>query len=214
MLYFLFTLVAKSNNFKMNKLNFPISFEFKISTLSNDFTARDAHGQTIAFVKQKLFKLKEDISIFSDETKSILNYKIAADKWIDFSAAYNFTNANGQEIGKIARKGWASLWKANYEIIDQHQQFQYRIREENGWVKVLDGLLGEIPILSFFTGYLFNPSYVVMDPNEQIIARIKKEPSFFGRKFTVSQEGQIDQDDAERIVLSLMMMVLLERRRG
>jgi len=198
----------------MNDIKFPISFDFKISTLSNDFTAKDANGQTVAFVKQKLFKLKEDISIFSDETKSILNYKIAADKWIDFSAAYSFTNANGQEIGKIARKGWASLWKANYEIIDQNQEFQYRIREENGWVKVLDGLLGQIPILSFFTGYLFNPAYQVADQNGTVIARIKKEPSFWGRRFNVTQESSFDQDDAERIILSLMMMVLLERRRG
>lgn len=198
----------------MNNIKFPIHFDFKISSLSNDFTATDSNGQVVAYVKQKLFKLKEDISIFSDETQSILNYKIAADRWIDFSAAYAFTNANGQEIGKIARKGWASLWKANYEIIDQNQNFQYRIREENAWVKVIDGLLGEIPILNFFTGYLFNPSYMVLDQSEQVIAKIKKEPSFWGRRFVVTQESSFDQDDAERLILSLMMMVLLERRRG
>lgn len=198
----------------MNNFQFPISFIFKISSFSNDFTAKDAHGKTIAYVKQKLFKLKEDISIYSNEQKTNLNYKIKADQWIDFSAAYSITNSSGQELGKIARKGWASLWKAEYEIIDQHQKLQYHIREENGWVKVIDSLVGQIPIIGIFTGYFFNPTYKVTDLNDKIIARLSKESSFWGRKFEVTKLSNFDSDDDERIMLSLMMMILLERRRG
>ena len=206
----------------MQHLQYPIQFTFKISSFSNDFTAIDANGQTVAYVKQKMFKLKEDIRIYSDESQSVVYYTIAADRWLDFSAAYAIKDCNGESLGKIARKGWASLWKAKYEIIDQNDQIQYHIREENGWVKVMDGLIGEIPVLGFFTGYLFNPSYLVLDTKDRPIARIKKEPSFWGRKFLVEKiaknnlngfEGT-DQDDDERIMLSLMMMVLLERRRG
>jgi uncharacterized protein YxjI len=198
----------------MKDLKFPVKFIFKISTFSNDFTALDANGKTVAYVKQKLFKLKEDISIYADETKAKINFKIKADQWIDFSAAYSFTDSNGTEIGKVARKGWASIWKAEYELIDQNQQLQYHIREENGWVKVMDSLLGQIPVLSIFTGYLFNPTYKVTDKNDQIIARLKKEPSFFGRKFEITKVKNFDVDDEERIILGLMMMILLERRRG
>jgi len=198
----------------MTDLNFPIAFDFNITTLSNDFTARDAHGKVIAYVRQKMFKFKEDIEVFSDESRTLVNYRIKADKWIDFSTAYSFTDNTGKELGKVARKGWASLWKANYDIINQHQKQQYKIREENAWVKVADGLLGQIPILSIFTGYLFNPSYIVMDSKEQVVVRLKKDASFFGRKFTISQVKQTDADDDHRIMLSLMMLVLLERRRG
>lgn len=198
----------------MSALQFPLDFTFKISTIANDFTATDANGQTIAYVRQKLFKLKEAIQIFTDESKSQLVYTINADKWIDFSAAYSFKDASGNELGKIARKGWASIWKAKYEIIDQNQQLQYHVREDNAWIKVLDGMLGEIPVLSMFTGYLFNPSYSVTNQAGEKIAKIKKKPSFFGRKFQVTKEGTIDADDGERIMLGLMMMILLERRRG
>ncbi|WP_350291927.1 hypothetical protein [uncultured Croceitalea sp.] len=198
----------------MTDLNFPISFDFNISTISNDFTARDAQGKVIAYVRQKMFKLKEDIEVFADDSRAQVNYNIKADKWIDFSTAYSFTDSKGKELGKVARKGWASLWKANYDIIDQHQKPQYKIREENAWVKVADGVLGQIPILSIFTGYLFNPSYIVLDAKEQIVVRLKKEASFFGRKFTISQVKPTDADDDHRIMLSLMMLVLLERRRG
>jgi uncharacterized protein YxjI len=198
----------------MNDIKFPIKFDFKITTLSNDFTATDATGKTVAYVKQKMFKLKEDISIYDNESKTKINYKIKADKWIDFWAAYSFTDDKGRELGKIARKGWTSIWKAHYELIDQHQKLQYHIREENAWVKVLDSVLGQIPILGGLTGYFFNPSYIITDLNSQQIVRLKKEPSFFGRKFELTKLKEIDNDDKERIILGFMMMVLLERRRG
>lgn len=198
----------------MKNLQFPIKFVFKISTLANDFTARDAYGNIVAYVRQKMFKLKEDISIYSDESRTQINYKIKADRWLDFSAAYSFFDENGSEFGKIVRKGWRSIWKAEYELIDEFSTIQYHIREENAWVKVLDSLLGEIPFLGILTGYLFNPSYVVTNQNDEIVVRLKKLPSFFGREFEVDKIGGMDNDDDDRIMLGLMMMILLERRRG
>lgn len=198
----------------MQDIKFPIQFEFKISTFSNDFIATDANMNTIAYVRQKMFRLKEDILIYNNESKSKVNYRIKADRWLDFSAAYAFYDENEAEIGKIVRKGWRSLWKAEYEIIDENQTPQYLISEENGWVKVMDSLLGEIPILNFFTGYFFNPSYLVKNQQGQGIVRLKKQSSFFGRKFELSKLGEIDSNDDDRIMLGLMMMILLERRRG
>lgn len=198
----------------MKKLLFPIELTFKIGTIANDFVAQDATGSTVAYVRQKMFKLKEDIEIFSDDSRTRLIYRIKADRWLDWSAAYNFTDALGRGIGKVARKGWSSIWKAHYDIIDQHDQLQYHVREENGWVKVIDSVVGDIPVLGFFTGYVFNPSYIVTDTKDNPIARLKKEPSFWGRKFTIHQLGDIDTDDDDRIMLGLMMMILLERRRG
>lgn len=198
----------------MNNPTFPINFLFHISTFSNDFTATGADGKTIAFVKQKLFKFKEEVSVFENDSTQKILFKINADKWIDFSTAYSFTSADGTELGKVARKGWRSLWKVHYELIDQHQKLQYHIREENAWIKVLDGLIGQIPILNIFTGYLFNPSYIVSNLENKAVIRLKKEASFFGRKFQVSKLADIDLDDQQRILLGLMMMILLERRKG
>lgn len=199
----------------MKNLQFPIKFVFNVSTFANDFSALDSNGNMVAYVKQKLFKLKEDISVFNNGSPSASEmYRIKADRWIDFSAAYSITYANGAELGKIARKGWASIWKANYEIIDQNQRLQYHIREENAWVKVMDSLLSQIPIVGIFSGYFFNPSYIVTDLNDRTIARLKKESSFWGRRFEVTKLSEFDYDDDERIMLSLMMMVLLERDKG
>lgn len=198
----------------MKNLQFPLNFKFKIGTLANDFVASDATGATVAYVRQKMFKLKEDILIYSNESKSDTLFRIRADRWLDFSAAYSFTDKDGKEMGKIVRKGWRSIWKTSYELIDQHQNIQYHVNEENAWVKVWDSLLGEVPLLGMFTGYFFNPAYLVTDLQGNVVAKIKKQASFFGRHFEVSKLQDIDQDDQERIMLGLMMMILLERRKG
>ena len=198
----------------MQNITFPVTFTFKISTFVNDFIAKDANGIVIAYVKQKMFKFKEDILIYNNESKSKINYKIKADRWLDFSAAYSFFDYEGKEFGKVARKGWKSIWKAHYEIFDGCEKKEYTISEENGWIKVLDSLIGEIPILGFFSGYVFNPSYIVIDKNNKSIVRLRKQPSFFGRKFELIKLGEMNTEDDERIMLGFMMMILLERRRG
>jgi hypothetical protein len=197
-----------------NLLLFPLEFTFKISTFSNDFVVKDASGKIISFVRQKLFKFIEEVEVFNNDSKSQVLYRIKANKWIDFSASYIFTDSRATEIGRVARKGWASIWKARYEVYDEKQKQDLLISEENGWVKVGDAVLGEIPLLGMFTGYLFNPSYKVTRPDGTMVVRLKKEPSFFGRRFTVSKLSDFEEGEEERIVLSLMMMILLERRRG
>ncbi len=196
------------------EFTFPITFKFKISTLANDFTAMDAGGGTIAYVRQKMFKFKEAILIYSNENKTDILYKIDADRIIDFNACYSFKDNNDNLVGKLGRKGMRSLLKAHYEIFDNENKQEYSIREENPWAKVGDALLCEVPLLGLFSGYLFNPRYIVQKADGTIVARLSKQKSFFGRTFKLDKLQDLEPGDGERMMLALMMMVLLERRRG
>ena len=198
----------------MNSMQFPLQLTFKVTTLSNDFVATDATGNTIAYVRQKMLRLLEEVQVFNNESRSELNYTIRANRWLDFNSTYTFTNRMGYEVGRIVRKGWASLWKAHYEIFDEKQQSDLIIREENPWAKMFDSMLGEIPLLGILSGYLFHPSYIVTRPNGTEVVRLTKQPSFWGRKFTVDKLSSFEAGEEERIVLGLMMMILLERQRG
>lgn len=198
----------------MNSMQFPLQLTFKVTTLSNDFVATDATGNTVAYVRQKMLRLLEEVQVFNNESRSELNYTIRANRWLDFNSTYTFTNRMGYEVGRIVRKGWASLWKAHYEIFDEKQQSDLIIREENPWAKVFDNMLGEIPLLGILSGYLFHPTYIVTRPNGTEVVRLTKQPSFWGRKFTVDKLSNFESGEEERIVLGLMMMILLERQRG
>lgn len=96
------------------RFSFPLGFKFKISTIANDFIATDSNGSTIAYVRQKMFKLIDQVDVYNDESRSHLIYQINANKWLDFSATYTFTDAMNNIIGRVARKGWRSAWKAHY----------------------------------------------------------------------------------------------------
>ena len=198
----------------MNSMQFPLQLTFKVTTLSNDFVATDATGNTIAYVRQKMLRLLEEVQVFNNENRSELNYTIRANRWLVFNSTYTFTNRMGYEVGRIVRKGWASLWKAHYEIFDEKQQSDLIIREENPWAKIFDSMLGEIPLIGILSGYLFHPSYIVTRPNGTEVVRLTKQPSFWGRKFTVDKLTNFESGEEERIVLGLMMMILLERQRG
>lgn len=198
----------------MEKLQFPLQFTFKITTLSNDFTAVDANGNTIAYIRQKMLRLLEEVQVFNNQSKSELNYTIRANRWLDFTATYAFTNKNGKEVGFIVRKGWRSIWKAHYEILNQQKQTDFVVRESNPWAKIFDGMLDEIPFIGLLSGYLFHPAYNVYNSENIQVIQLKKLPSFWGRKFSVEKFQTIDVSEEERIILGLMMLILLERRRG
>lgn len=44
--------------------------------------------------------------------------------------------------------------------------------------------------------------------------KLSLQPSFWGKEFLIEKIGPMDSDDDDRIMLGLMMMILLERRRG
>ena len=51
---------------KLQNLNYPLDFKFRLTTLASDFNITDAHGNFVAYVRQKLFKLKEEVVVFNN----------------------------------------------------------------------------------------------------------------------------------------------------
>ena len=198
----------------LKNLNYPLDFKFKISTLSSDFNITDVNGNYVCYVRQKLFKLKENVVIFADESRTTELYSIKANQWIDFNASYSMVQTNRSSVGTLARKGMRSFWKSTYDVLDNNKQVLFQITERNPWTKFLDGLVGEIPVVGMFTGYFLNPVYDVKDHTGRLIFELKKMPSLFGRRFQLHRKVDIADEQETLVVLSLLMMVLLERARG
>lgn len=195
-------------------MNYPITLTFKLLALASQIYVRDANGNLLGYVKQKLLKLKEDINVFADENQTQLLYNIKADRIIDFSARYNFTDGNGKFLGSIKRQGMRSLWRTHYQISDADDRQLMEIREENAWIKVIDALVGEIPIVGMFTGYIFNPAYIVSKADQSPIARLQKQSAFFEGKFELAAQAQMADSEEPLVFLSVLTMTLLERARG
>ena len=199
----------------LKNLNYPLDFKFKITTLSSDFNITNRHGNYVAYVREKMFKLKEDVIVFNDESKSQELFRIKADRWLDFNASYSMTDlSTHKNLGRLARKGMRSIWKSQYDIIDGNEKIKFQINEDNAWIKIWDSFVGEIPIIGMFTGYFLNPSYTVKDASGKEYFKLKKMPSLIGRRFQLDRLIDIDDEDESLVILSFLMMVLLEKERG
>jgi uncharacterized protein YxjI len=195
-------------------MNYPLNLTFKLLALASQIYVRDVNGNILGYVKQKLFKLKEDINVYADENQNRLLFNIKADRVLDFSARYNFTGSNGEFLGSIKRQGMRSIWKAHYEIFDARDQKVLEIREQNPWTKVFDALVGEVPIVGMFTGYLFNPAYLMTRPDNSPVLIVKKQPAFFESKYELQSQTQISVEEENLVLLSSLMLALMERNRS
>jgi uncharacterized protein YxjI len=198
-------------------LQYPLNLTFKIWTWSPcKASVTDNQGKLLFMVRQKAFRLKEEITVYGDEQETTSLYHMKADRIIDFSARYNFTDKNGTVIGGVKRKGMQSLWNARYNIFDggTDENATFTIQEDNPWVKVGDALLSELPLVGLFSGYFLNPTYSVKRPDGSVVMRMAKTPGFLSRHFTIKKVDQLSDREEPQAVLSLLMMILLERRRG
>jgi uncharacterized protein YxjI len=92
----------------------------------------------LLYVKQKAFKLKEDITIFADEAQTRAMLKVNARSILDFSAAYDVTDATtGAKIGALRRKGMMSSFVMDaWEILDTQDAVVGKIQEDS-WILAL-----------------------------------------------------------------------------
>ncbi|MBA3892060.1 MAG: hypothetical protein H0X64_16195 [Gemmatimonadaceae bacterium] len=194
---------------------FPLELRFKILALASQIYVRDANETLVAYVRQKLFKLKEDVVVYGDDAQQQVLYRIRADRIIDISAAYAITDAeSGRVLGTLKRHGMRSFWRAHYEITAATGA-TYVVREESVWVRVLDGLVGQVPVVGMFAGYVFHPAYrVVRAGSESPVMRIVKTPALFEGRFRLDAPAIAGEEEAELLVLSTLMILLLERGRG
>lgn len=72
------------------------------------FHVYDGAGAIVAYCKQKAFKLREDLQLFTDESQATPLLRLQARQIIDFGATYDVTLPDGSAIGSLRRKGLKS----------------------------------------------------------------------------------------------------------
>ena len=194
-------------------IKYPLQLKFKITTLANDFTVKDNSGKTIFYVREKLLKIRDHVKVYSNTSKEVQLYDLVSNKLIDFQQTFTITNSKQQVIGKVRKKTFQSFVKVTYNIQNPNGELEYTIREKSALVRFFDSIFGELPIIGFFSGYVFHPQYFVKDANQRTVMKLEKKPSFWGRKFTIEKLTS-NPINEEQIILSLMLLILQQRSRG
>jgi len=196
---------------------FPVDIRFKLIAIAPQIFVRDANGTLLAFVRQKLLKLKEDVIVYGDAEGARPLYRIRADRIIDIGGRYTITDtatASAHPIGSVRQRGLRTFWRAHYEI-ELDGQPAFTVREESVWVRILDSVFGQIPIAGALTGYVFHAAYRVTNvATGQDVVRLVKQPALFEGRFLLESLAPLSSNEERLLLLSCMMILLLERQRS
>lgn len=96
------------------------------------FHVYDPNGQVVFYSKQKAFKLRDDIRLYSDETQSQELLTIHARSWIDFRGTFDVTDTTaGEKVGALRRRGFRSMLRDQWAILDTGDNEVGLIQEDN-----------------------------------------------------------------------------------
>ena len=113
--------------------------------LGAKFHVFDADVDLVLFSEQKAFKLKEDIRVFADDSKSEERLLIKARSIIDFGAAYDVIDPVASEkIGALRRRGLKSIFRDSWELLDNDDLVIGKIREDSALLATIRRLLANL----------------------------------------------------------------------
>lgn len=147
--------------------------------LAAKFHIYDANEKLLGFSEQKAFKLKEDIRIYTDETKTDERVAIKARSIVDFGAAYDvFNSKDQQKVGALKRKGWSSIVRDSWIVMDPNDREVGMIQEDSMMMALMRRFL---PF-----GKLIPQKYHLQDQDGTVPAAFRQHFNPFIQRLTVT----------------------------
>lgn len=170
-------------------------------TLGRQYEVFDASGRLVAFCKQKMFKLREDIRFWADESEQHELFRLQATKIIDFSGNFLVIDSKtNQTLGVLRRKGWKSLFRDEWHLLDPHQRPIGVLREDSSLLAF---------IRRFVLSFLPYAYHLRLGPpgQERLVAEIRERFQLWGDTYDVAISDAPTTVLDRRLVLGLAVCV-------
>lgn len=93
----------------------------QLISLTGIFRIYNPNDGLVLYCKQKIFRVKEDIRVYSDERQSQELLHIKARQVIDFSANYDvYDSFTNERVGMLRRKGINSMARDTWMVFDKN----------------------------------------------------------------------------------------------
>lgn len=179
----------------------------KTLTIGNKYWIEDYNGNILGFSKQKLFKLKEDIRVYSDESMSQELFRIGQqqimDMWGNFAVIGSSTN---NILGYVKRKALMSGFvKDEWEIYNNANQQIGRIYESTGRGlarKYLPGGVGKLI-----------PEKTTLELYGRPVAEINQKFKIIGDIWEINCQNVPSELDRRILLSCILLMGMIERAR-
>ena len=163
----------------------------------------DTPGRIFCFVKQKMFKFKEDVRFFTDQTMSTELMRIKARQRFDPTATYDVTAPDGSIIGRFSKVFGASLLRSTYRLFDADGQEVAIATEQNLFIALFRRLVGFVPNLGNFANWLPIPYHFVFKRGDQVIGHHKRQLWKLKDTYTLDLTADAAKTLDRRLVLAI-----------
>jgi uncharacterized protein YxjI len=102
------------------------------------FHVYDPQQQVVGYCKQKAFRLKEDLRVYTDESMATELFRITTNQVLDISGTYQVIQPDGAPMGALKRKGLKSTFlRDEWIVFDERGQEVGMIREDSGALAIV-----------------------------------------------------------------------------
>ncbi|GIX40674.1 MAG: hypothetical protein KatS3mg129_0407 [Leptospiraceae bacterium] len=154
----------------------------------------------LCFVKQKAFKLKEDILVYADETMQQVILRIKAESILDLATTYSIYKYNNQieiKIGALKREFLKSLIRDSWKILDEYNNEVGYIQEDSMFKAMLRRYLINLIPQTFEIYYKDKLSGILKQTFNPFIAQFKAD-------FSINPEFPLELGIASLILLQFI----------
>ncbi len=170
-----------------------------VFVIGGAFRIMTPEGKLLLYCRQKLFKLREDLRVYSDPEKKKEVLHIQARQILDFSATYDVIDSETKEkIGVLRRKGLRSMIRDNWEILDKNDNYLASIMEDS---------LAKAMIRR----WLFNllpQTYYMVNSSQSRLGEIKQFFNPFIHKFSMDFSADRAKSLDRRLGLAAVILLL------
>lgn len=163
----------------------------------------DTPGPPFCFVRQKPFKFKEDISFFTDETRSTELMRIKARQRFDPRARYDVTAPDGSKIGEIQKVFGTSLLRSTYRLFDSAGNEVAQATEQNLTVALFRRLVDFIPFIEYFADWLPIPYHFVFKKDGTEVGSHRRHLWKLVDVYTIDVSGDPSRTIDRRLILAI-----------
>lgn len=172
------------------------------------FHIYDPQGKVVGYCKQKAFKLKEDIRIYTDESCSTELIVIKARSIIDFSTTYDVTLGDGTVLGSLRRKGMASSFlRDHWLVFDSQSREIANVKEDGDFLAFARRYIDLVNIISPQT-------FTMTKTDGTVIARFRQHFNPFVYRLSIAVEKDDPQLDDLVILAAGSILAAIEGRQG
>ena len=175
----------------------------KVMALVGKISVMDSSGAVVAYSRQKAFKLREEIRVFTDETESSLLFTIKARSIIDFAATYDVTTFDGTTAGALRRKGFKSMFKDQWIVQGRGDSVDGSIDEAGGTGLALARRF--IPFVAWF----MTQDYT-MTVGDREVAAFQRNRNPFVSKLGVQLTSRCSREQRTLVLAAAVLMLIIE----